>query len=321
VRKLWPWFLPVLALAQMGSPGDGHTQAIALDPRDPKILYAGAGKGLCRQVLGSGDNWPAIGLETRGPRAVVIHPRDPGVVFAGTYEMGVYKRGGEGKPFVPVNSGLGGMRIRALVMDPADPDVLYAGADGEGVFRTADGGGSWQEKNRGLIDKTIRALAIDPRDSSRLYAATWHGVYLSEDRGEHWAPTSLYDVDVAALAIAPSNPDVLYAATNPRGVWSSRDRGRTWVQGEKVLAETLMSIAVDLSDANVVFAGTKAGVFRSTDGARTFSRAGLAWSNAAWTLVFDPRTTPPTLYYGGEGGVLKTTDQGRWWDITGLRRQ
>src|SRR5581483_8380703 len=118
----------------------------------------------------------------------------------------------------------------------------------------------------------------------------------------------------------PTNSKILYAATNPRGVWRSADAGITWTPGEKVLAEQLQSIAVDPSHPTHVYAGTKAGVFRSTDGARTFQPAGLSWTIATWTLVFDARTSPATLYYGGEGGILKTVNGGKWWDVTGPQR-
>ena len=43
--------------------------------------------------------------------------------------------------------------------------------------------------------------------------------------------------------------------------------------------------------------------------------------DTAPTLVFDSRTSPPTLFYGGIGGVLKTTNGGRWWDVTGPQRK
>ena len=62
----------VPGLAQMGSPGGGETQAIALHPTDPGTLYAGAAKGLCKTTSGGKNNWPSSGLEALSPRAIVL---------------------------------------------------------------------------------------------------------------------------------------------------------------------------------------------------------------------------------------------------------
>lgn len=302
------------ALAQMGSPGGGETQAIALHPTDGNILYVGAAKGLCKTTRGGKDNWPSTGLENVSPRVIALDPANPDTIYAGTYEMGVYKSSDAAKHWTHASHGIANLRVRALV---ALPGALYAGTDGGGIFRSTNGAASWQEINRGLLDKVVRALAADPRNPKVLYAGTWHGVYKTEDAGEHWSadPNGLYDVDVAALTFGPDG--ALFAGTNPRGVYRSHDAGRTWQKGEQPLTEVIQSIAVDPGNAQHVYAGTRAGVFRSTDGGRSFKPAGLRWSNSAWTLVFDPKTTPATLYYGGVGGVLKTTDGGKWWDVTG----
>ena len=99
------------------------------------------------------------------------------------------------------------------------------------------------------------------------------------------------------------------------------DGGNTWTAGTKPLTENLESIAIDPANPSHVYVGTKAGVFISTDRGDHFKSAGLRWSNHAWCLVFDAKTTPPTLYYGGVGGVLKTINQGYWWDVTGPKRE
>ncbi len=312
MSPLWLWF----ALLQMGSPGGGETQAIAFHPNDPQIIFAGAAKGFCKTTRGGKDNWPTVGLDGLSPRVIVVDPAAPDTIYAATYEMGVYKSIDGGAKWNPANQGLTDGHVRALVLSGGS---LFAGCDGGGVFRSADGGSSWTEANHGLIDKVVRAIAAHPRDANVLYAGTWHGVYKTTDGGGHWSadPNGLYDVDVAALALDPANPSIIYAATNPRGVWRSADAGRTWTRGEKPLTETLQSIAVDPGNPEHVYVGTRAGVWRSIDSGRTFERAGLAWSNSAWTLVFDGRTRPATLYYGGVGGVLKTSNGGKWWDVTG----
>jgi photosystem II stability/assembly factor-like uncharacterized protein len=104
-------------------------------------------------------------------------------------------------------------------------------------------------------------------------------------------------------------------------VYRSADGGWTWTLGREPLIQHILTLAVDPQNSAHVYAGTQKGVFRSADSGMSFQVAGLQWSNRTWTLVFDARTTPSTLYYGGEGGVLKTTNGGRWWDVTGPQRQ
>lgn len=321
------YVLPVLVsfllaqsqFAQMGSPGHGETQAIALHPTDPMILYAGAAKGLCKTVIGGKDNWPTVGLDTYSPRAIVVSQQNPNLLYAGTHRVGVYRSSDGGDSWMETNVGIGYPEIRSMLIHPKNDQVVYAGTDGGGVFKTVDGGEVWKEINHGLIDKVIRSMAMDPRDPDVIYAGTWHGVYKTTNGGKSWSadPQGLYDVDVRAIALDPSNPDIVYAGTQPRGVYRSEDRGKTWVRGKSPLMEHIESMAVDPANLGHVYVGTRAGVFVSLDKGNSFETAGLRWSNMAWTLVFDPKTDPPTLYYGGVGGVLKTTTRGVQWDVTG----
>ena len=308
-----------LSMAQMGSPGHGETQAVALHPTDPMILYAGAAKGLCKTTIGGKDNWPTVGLDTYSPRAIVVSQQNPDIVYAGTHKVGVYRSSDGGDSWSEVNNGISYPEIRSMLIHPKNGHVVYAGTDGGGVFKTTDGGDSWKEINHGLIDKVIRSMAMDPRDPDVIYAGTWHGVYKTTDGGKNWSadPEGLYDVDVRAIALDPFSPDVVYAGTQPRGVYRSEDGGKTWARGKEPLTEHIESMAVDPANPGHVYVGTRAGVFVSLDKGDSFETAGLRWSNMAWTLVFDPKTDPPTLYYGGVGGVLKTTTRGVQWDVTG----
>jgi len=327
MRKVLTWQLRLLILclsaeAQMGLPGGGETQAIALHPTNAQIIYVGAAKGLCKTTKGGKDNWPSMGLAHLSPRHIVLDPSNSDVIYTGTYEMGVYKSTDAAGSWQAVNAGIANGKIRGLAIDPTNGQTIYAGTDGGGVFKTTDGGASWREINHGLIDKTLRTLIIDPRAPDTLYAGTWHGVYKTTDGGENWKANrdGLYDIDVRALATDPTHSQILYAATDPGGVYRSTDGGWTWTLGAKPLIQHILTLAVDPHSPTHVYAGTTKGVFQSTDSAESFRTAGLQWSNRTWTLVFDDRTTPATLYYGGEGGVLKTQDGGKWWDVTGPQR-
>ena len=308
--------------AQMASPGHGETQAIALHPTNPDIIYAGAAKGLCKTLNGGKDDWPAYGLETFSPRTIVVSEANPDLLYVGTHKMGVYRSKDGAVTWEAVSDGISFRDMRALVIHPRNDQVVYAGTDGGGVFKTTNGGREWKEINRGLIDKVVRTMVIDPNQPDTLYAGTWHGVYKTTDGGANWSadPNGIYDVDVWALALDPTNSKTIYAGTRPRGVYRSTDGGKTWTAGAKPLMENIASMAINPANPSHVYVGTLAGVFVSTDSGDSFETAGLRWSNNAWTLVFDPKTNPPTLYYGGVGGVLKTTNKGVQWNVTGRVR-
>src|SRR5262249_9161860 len=158
--------------------GGGETLAIALHPADPKIMFVAAARGFCKTIKGGKDNWPAVAMDSLGPRAIVLDPANPDVLYVGTYEVGVYRStdGARSRKFRAVNNGITDLHVRALA---ATTGAVYAGTDGGGIFKTIDGATSWKEMNRGLIDKVVRSLLIDPANPSTIYAGTWHGVYKS----------------------------------------------------------------------------------------------------------------------------------------------
>ncbi len=144
----------------MGSPGHGETQAIALHPTNPMILYAGAAKGLCKTTVGGKDNWPTVGLDTYSPRAIVVGQQNPDVVYAGTHKVGVYRSSDAGQSWVEVNEGIHYRDIRAMLIHPGNDQVVYAGTDGGGVYKTVNGG-SFLERDKPRTDRQGGAVDGD----------------------------------------------------------------------------------------------------------------------------------------------------------------
>ena len=74
---------------------------------------------------------------------------------------------------------------------------------------------------------------------------------------------------IAALAISPSNPSIVYAGSWGGGLYRSPDGGGTWAwKSQGLLNQTVVSIAVDPTDPNIAYAGTYRGkVFKTADGA------------------------------------------------------
>jgi photosystem II stability/assembly factor-like uncharacterized protein len=204
----------------------------------------------------------------------------------------------------------------------------------------------------------VTGLAADPTDANTLYvAAAGGGVWKTTDGGVTWAPRTddQATLFMGAIALAPSDPQIIYAGTGEanmgpskvresrdniyygRGVLKSTDGGASWsLLGQAQFdRRTISRIVVDPGDANTVYVAIGAlatnglpgntGVWKSTDGGATWAdtTAGISTVAAFSDLVMDP-SNPQTLYAAvGEPGrspvnsVYKTTNGGASWARAG----
>lgn len=123
--------------------------ALAVDPRDPSIVYAGYfPAGVVKSVDG-GRTWSQTGTL-------------PALASAGV------------RPPIP----------RDILIDPADPSSVYVSVSG-GVVVSRNSGASWAPATEGLPTLSTYRIAIDPLTPGVIYAAG-DGFYRSTDRGAHW---------------------------------------------------------------------------------------------------------------------------------------
>ena len=160
--------------------------------------------------------------------------------------------------------------------------TVYVGTVGEGLWRSSDGGATWGRKSAGM--------------------------YLENE--------------VRALAVHPSDPNLLYAGTD-QGCHRSTDGGDHWTQLDSELNDLVIwSLLVMPDDPDTVLAGTRpAAVFRSSDGGDTWQRLpadmaqecpGIVY-NRVTTLNVDP-ATPDTIWAGVEiDGAWRSGDRGDTW--------
>ncbi|MBV9028145.1 MAG: hypothetical protein JO311_05970, partial [Candidatus Eremiobacteraeota bacterium] len=199
-----------------------------------------------------------------------------------------------------------------------------------------------------------RALAVTgvPGQPNHFYfGAVDGGVWESNDAGRTWDP--IFDredvASIGAIAVAPSNPSVLYVGTGEAdmrsdiaygdGMYRSADGGRTWSHIGLEDTKQIGAIVVDPRDANTVYAAAlghpyganaERGVFKSTDGGRSWSK--VLYKDAdtgATSLVMDPanpsvlyaalwqtRRPPWNVYPPSNGpgsGLYKSADAGATW--------
>ena len=177
------------------------------------------------------------------------------------------------------------------------------------------------------------------------------GVWKTENAGVTWAPLTDGQpiASVGALAVAPSNPQVIYVGTGESdirsdlasgdGVYKSADGGKTWTNAGLHETRQISRIVVDPRNADIVYVGAlghaygpnpERGVYKSTDGGKTWSHvldqgpeigvSDLAIASGAPQILYAgtwQAHRPPWSTYapinGGHGGIFRTTDGGANW--------
>jgi hypothetical protein len=142
--------------------------ALAADPSNPGVVYAGTGKGVFKTTDGA-TTWTLsnTGLGYNLARTFAIDSVTPTKVYSGT-SNGVFRSTDGGATWAA--SGLVGLTVFRLVLDPVSSSTLYAGTLGGGVYKSSDGGTSWTAVNSGITDLNIYGLAVDPVNLGVLYA-------------------------------------------------------------------------------------------------------------------------------------------------------
>jgi photosystem II stability/assembly factor-like uncharacterized protein len=201
-----------------------------------------------------------------------------------------------------------GNRCSAVIGVPGDPMVYYIGASSGGIWKSSDAGERWTPVFDDQQAQSIGALAISLSDPNIVWAGTgepWvrsnisigNGVYKSTDAGQTWKNMGLEKTGrIGRVAIDPSNPDVVFVAAlghcygpqKERGVFRTKDGGKTWEQVLFVDENTgCFEIAMDPTNARILFAGMwpiiihtygresggpNGGIWKSTDGGDTWRR-------------------------------------------------
>jgi photosystem II stability/assembly factor-like uncharacterized protein len=141
----------------------GSVGTLAIDPSNPRIIYAGTqGGGVFKSLDGAASWVPASkGLINLDVRALAIDPADGNTLYAGASGIGtdaaVFKSTNGGASWKAATSGVEAKEVFALAIDPSNPSIIYAGAD-TGVYKSVDGGTNWAATSAGLTHRFIFSL-------------------------------------------------------------------------------------------------------------------------------------------------------------------
>ena len=350
----------------------GKIESIWSVKKRKSTLYAGAGSGNLWKSVNNGTTWKPVfeSESTFSVSVVTVSDEDPNLVWVGTGEphmarssyagTGVFKSTDGAKTWT--HMGLTDTHhIGRVLIDPKDPNVVYVAALGHqysyneqrGVFKTADGGKTWK-KILYISEKVgVVEVAIDPSDNKTLYAVAWErdrkawnnvvagpgsGIYKTTDAGETWKqlttglPTG-EKVGRMGIAVAPSNPNVLYLICDHRGVggevYRSDDKGESWRKTHEGSVKTgigydfcLIRVLPDNADEificgfNLLYS-PDAGKTQTIISERTVPMLSYKARRATphcdnHDMFIDP-DDPDRVMLGTDGGLYVSHDRGKTW--------
>jgi photosystem II stability/assembly factor-like uncharacterized protein len=227
--------------------------------------------------------------------------------------------------------------IWSLTVDPVAPDILFAGTRPAGVYRSRDGGRHWEKLAVDIAPECsigipfVTGVVVDPDDHRIVWAGVEiDGVFRSMDGGDAWThlKTGLYDPDIHAVAITPTQPKRLYAST-AREMFISDNLGDTWQAlgiKEKWPLPYARGIAVKTDDPGVLFAGCGETTTGETGFVLRSKNFGESWQvltlptqpNATvWGLATHPADANRIVAFTLFGEVYVTENAGESWRKVG----
>jgi photosystem II stability/assembly factor-like uncharacterized protein len=331
---------------QFLGPGNvgGRTRALVIDPVEPQVMYAAGVSGGIWKTVSGGVRWEPIGdyLVNIAVNSMVMHPTDRNVLYAGTGE-GYFREAERGTALPLRGNGIFITRdagatwthlastannenfhyVNDLVISTHDPSRVYA-ATRTGVWRSIDAGVTWTNVHPttvkgGCLDLAYRgdtngdylfascgtfAQATIYRSKNGELAQPWEAVHTEVDMGR------------TSLAIAPSNPSVIYglSATNTPGryaqglhaVWRSDSNGDPGTWSARVRKDSTHDVVGPTMLSNIITIDHKICNGRDDEEPLT-----MGWY--CNTLAVDP-TNADRVFAGGVD-IFRSDDGGSTWGL------
>ena len=311
--------------------------AIWVDPNDSNHLIVGNDGGVYISQNGGASFNKVNYLPITQFYAGTVDFNHPEKLYGGTQDNGTVRTPtGQLNDWEEIYGGDGFY----VIVDPNNSNIIYAEYQYGGLGKSTDGGYFFSSATNGINSNDRRnwmvPVVMDPNNSNILYYGTYR-VYRTVDGAGYWSPISsdlsngpypggLSYGTITAIAVAPSNPNTVYAGTDDGNVWCTDGSISNWVNISGTLPQRwVTSIAVHPSNdqvALVTYSGYKHNeyigyIFRTTDKGQTWTDITGNLPQAPINKVIIDPDYPHIYYIGTDVGVFFTPDSGTTWQMLG----
>ncbi len=324
--------------------------SVELCPSDPRIGYAASrfsmyrttDAGLTWQL--TARPWSPPGISAGFPIDMQCDPRNVDRVFVNNYGGGNYISEDGGATWTSASSGYTGAQVFGIDFDPDHPQRIYA-MTFSGIWRSDDAGRTWTGIRYAPDDiQGYRLITVDPADSSHIFSGQNEFIE-SFDGGLSW--TKIWDAretagfeevsqqGIPVMTFAPSDNTRLYAGyshelcalyqelgctndplVNGPGLMVSKDGGKTWNNAGdgNVQGRDIRSLAVDPENADIVYAASDQGIFKTANGGKSWQKLPLpTMTESTYAVAVDPWNSDHLLASIDREGLYASSDGGRNW--------
>ena len=239
--------------------------ALAIDPVEPEIMFAGTGTPNRATIFRSKD-----GGASWEQRPVEIAEECPAV----------------GVP-----------RVTGIAIDPDNRRNIWVGLEVDGVRRSTDGGDTWVKLNGGIPNPDVHSVAVAAGPPNTVVVVVNNDVYTSDDDGTTWKAVGIREVFPftypRGIMVQPGNPNVIFLTIGDSTpgrtgtVMRSKDTGKTWEELPLPVEPNTAMWVVNAQpfDPKVVFAGSRYGyLYRSEDGGDSWTKLWREFSEISSVL-------------------------------------
>ena len=325
--------------------GSLYVNALAFDPDDPSILYAGTDDGVYKSIDG-GTLWAPTDL-TAGQVADMATDNEGSAkrIWVTVDGVGVAYSDDGGGTFTTYSQGLASLELTSVELEDTGTAkrIWVTTKGGDGAAYSDDLGQTWvAAAGNGLTDRNANDVAVDAV-AKRIWVTTDTGVFYSDDTGLSWAEISLglpSGVPVTSAAIDPHTGEVLvslfgeeaggvYRGGNLRGLWTAFNNGLEELKVKKLTHDAGRQLDPSTFETRFFAATSGDGVYRSNvrfqdvpapDILTTALPTGLMRESYSMSLAATGGITPyywslasgslpPGMTLAGDGGLSGTPAQ------------